>query len=264
MFRKILVGYLDGEHGAEALALGQSLSCATGATVELATVEHGDEGLAHRARLRGADLIVLGSSHRSGLGRTLPGSTVERLLGDPPCAIAVAPPGFGQPARGDAHWRPLDGRGKDPGMRVIGVGYDGSSSSGRALELATELALANRSALRVFTVAEKLAATTPAGDNPFAEGVPSRLEALREKLHEAVRGLPPEVRALPVFMRGFEADELLKAAALGVDLLVLGCRPGGPLRRRLHRSVTGIVLANAKCPVLVLPIAVAAEVAAYA
>lgn len=262
MFEKILVGYLDGEHGAEALALGQSLSYATGAPIELATVEDGDEGLAELARARGADLIVLGSSHRTGLGRTLPGSTVERLLGEAPCAVAVAPPRFGQTAPGEAQWRPLDGRGADSGMRVIGVGYDGSPTSHHALEVATEMALANSSALRVYTVAGKLASSTPSGDNPLAEGVPSQLDALREELHKAVRELPPEVRALPVFVRGFEADELLKVASLGVDLLVLGCRPGGPLRRRLHRSVTSVVLSKAKCPVLVVPVSVAANVAA--
>jgi nucleotide-binding universal stress UspA family protein len=264
VFEKILVGYVEGAHGAEALALAQSLSYATGAPIELATAEAGGESLAEHARAHAADLIVLGSSHRTRLGRTLPGSTVERLLGDAPCAVAVAPPGFGQPAAGEPHWRPLDGRGEDSGMRVVGAGYDGSPSSQRALTVATELALANRSALRVYTVAGKLTAHTPAGDNPYAEGVPSQSDVLREELHRAVRELPPEVRALPVFARGFEADELLKAAGLGVDLLILGSRPGGPLRRRLQRSITSVVLAKAKCPVLVVPISVAAKVAAYA
>jgi len=264
MFEKILVGYLDGEHGTEALALGQSLSYATGAPIELATVEAGADDLAELARGRGADLIVLGSSHRSGFGRTVPGSTAERLLADAPCAIAVAPPKFGQLAPGEPDWRPLDGRGEDSGMRVIGVGYDGSPTSRRALEVATELAQANSAALRVFTVASRLASHTPVGDNPYAEGVPSQSDALREELHKAVRELPSEVRALPVLVRGFEADELLKVAGLGVDLLVLGSRPGGPLRRRLRRSVTSVVLSRAKCPVLVVPTMVVAEVAAPA
>ena len=42
-----------------------------------------------------ADVIVLGSTHREGLGRVLPGSVGERVLHDGPrCAVLVAPSGF--------------------------------------------------------------------------------------------------------------------------------------------------------------------------
>ena len=41
-----------------------------------------------------ADLVVVGSSHRSALGRLLPGTTAERLLHDAPCPVAVAPRGY--------------------------------------------------------------------------------------------------------------------------------------------------------------------------
>lgn len=258
MFRKILVGYVGGERGAEALALGRSLSSASGAPMDVVTVETGGEDLAEVARSRGSDLVVLGSSHRSGLGRTIPGATVERLLGAAPGAVAVAPARFGEPARGESEWRPLDGHGTDAGMRVIGVGYDGSPASRRALETATELALRNRSALRVYTVARKVNQRFPAEEPTQVPGAPRESDALRAELEEAVRELPPEVRALPVFLRGFEADELIAAAKLGVDLLVIGCRPGGRLRRRFHNSVSGVVAAACKCPVLIVPIAVGA------
>ena len=47
--------------------------------------------LHHVAESEHADLIVVGSSRRSALGRQLPGTTAERLLRDAPCAVAVAP-----------------------------------------------------------------------------------------------------------------------------------------------------------------------------
>ncbi|MGE0067578.1 MAG: universal stress protein, partial [Solirubrobacterales bacterium] len=142
----------------------------------------------------------------------------------------------------------------DVGVRVIGVGFDGTPASRVALEVATDMALAGGAALRVFTVARKHAALPGAAAEPGqGAGAPSETEYLRGQLHEAVTELPPEVRALPVFLRGFAADELVSAAKLGVDLLVLGSRRGGPLRRAAHHSVTSFVVNEAPCPVLVCP-----------
>lgn len=265
MFRKVLVGYLDAERGVDALALGRILTSACGGTMEVATAPGPDgEGLGRIARSRGADLLVLGSSNRAGIGKVIPGSTVDRLLADPPCAIAVAPPGFGQPADGKSGWQPLDGNGDDSGMRVIGVGYDASEASGIALDVATQLALRNSSSLRVYTVAPQYPNQAVAAGIPLTPGGPSEVEVLRDALQRAVHELPPEVRALPVFLRGFEADQLDKATMLGVDLLVLGARPGGPMRRHLHRSVSNLVLNTTRCPVLIIPASVAAAVSAPA
>ena len=71
-----------------------------------------------------ADLIVVGSSRRSALGRQLPGTTAERLLRHAPCTVAVAPRGY---SGGD--------------IRRIGVAYDGSREADAALRAAESLAL---------------------------------------------------------------------------------------------------------------------------
>lgn len=261
MFRKVLVGFLDSEHGVDALALGRKLATACSAPMAVATAPADDgDDLGQVVRSHGADLLVLGSSHRAGLGRVVPGATIDHLLADPPCAIAVAPPGFGRPD-GEPRWRPLDGNGDDTGMRVIGVGFDGSPAAATALEIATQMALRNHSSLRVYTVARKAAQTTRTHDPALEAGAVREADLMRDNLEQAVRDLPSEVRALPVLLRGFEDDQLVKASALGVDLLVLGSRPGGPVRRRLHRSVSNIVLSRAKCPVLIIPTTVAAAVA---
>jgi hypothetical protein len=60
-------------------------------------------------------LIVLGSSHRSALGRVLAGTTAERLLHGAPSPVAVAPHGFRMRA--------------DGAIKTIAVGHDGSDEA---------------------------------------------------------------------------------------------------------------------------------------
>ncbi len=257
MYRKILVGFQDTAQGRDAKALGQALQRLTGAEIVIATIppeEH--ETLGHLAREQGADLVVLGSTHRGPVGRIVPGAAVAHLLADPPCAAAVAPPGFARPG-GPGDWRPLDGDGdEDAGLRVLGVGFDGSRAAGVALATATELALAGGAAMRVYTVARKTPALHSEDTAKAPAAAPNEAEALRQALQEAVAELPREARALPVFLRGDPATELIDAVANGVDILVLGSRAGGPIRRALQGSVTNAVLDTVHCPVLICPEAV--------
>jgi len=258
---KVVVGYLDTAPGRDALALGGILARATDSELRLLTVEDSDE-LAAAVREEGADLVVLGSTHRGPLGRMVPGPAIDRLLGEAPCAIAVAPPGFGARAPDDSVWQPLDGDAADAGMRVIGVGYDGSPGARTAIEYATELALRNGAALRVYTVVAKVAAITadaPMTPTPLSE---TELERRRAELHRVVASLPAEVRALPVLLRGFAVRELIEAVSIGVDLLVLGTHVRGHVHRVLHKGVAGEVLAAASCPVVICPTAVRVPVAA--
>jgi nucleotide-binding universal stress UspA family protein len=138
-------------------------------------------------------------------------------------------------------------------MRVVGVGYDGSHAADEALKIAANLAIHNGAALRVYTVALKRPQMPGGGGDPRGSGLPAEVEFLRQALHDAVAKLPPETRPLPVFMRGFAANELIDAAKLGVDLLVLGSRGGGPIRRTFRHSISNAVLAEASCPVLISP-----------
>ena len=254
MYKRILVGYLDTSPGHDALALGTALAVATGAELVLATApDPHDRDLPALARAHEADLVVLGSTHFGELGRIVPGATVEHLLGDAPCAVAVAPPGFADAHSAADGWQPLRGDAKDPGLRVIGVGYDGSDAATEALAAAAALAARNGAALRVYTVAPKTPQVPGAEAETAKRHLPSEAEALRESLHEAVAQMPSELRALPVFSRGAPARDLIMATETGVDLLVLGSRRGGPMRRLLHSSVSSAVIDRAACPVLVLP-----------
>jgi nucleotide-binding universal stress UspA family protein len=252
VFSKILVGVRKEGADPEAVALGERLALASGGEARAVTAADAD-GLTELARSDEADLIVLGPTHREGFARLFPGATVDRLAKEPACALAVAPRGFGQ-AHTDGEWHPLEGDGADAGLRVVGVGFDGSPSSRAALDLATELAVANRATIRVYAVAHRLGALSPDATSASASPAEAELEALRGALHEAAAALPDETRALPVLLRGAPARELVDAVKAGVDLLVLGSRGGGPVWRAFHGSVSAAVLDAAPCPVLIVPL----------
>ena len=98
------------------------------------------------AKRERADVIVLGSTHREGLGRVLPGSVGERLLhGGAPCAVLVAPSGFAAGERLE--------------IDSIGVGYDGRNEAGHAREVAAALAAELGASLETITVDEERRAT---------------------------------------------------------------------------------------------------------
>jgi nucleotide-binding universal stress UspA family protein len=94
--------------------------------------------LAELAEDERADVIVLGSTHREGLGRVLPGGVGERLLhGTAPCAVLVTPSGFASRERLE--------------IQSIGVGYDGREQAGHAREVAGRLAADLGAALETVT-----------------------------------------------------------------------------------------------------------------
>jgi nucleotide-binding universal stress UspA family protein len=253
----VVVGYLDTERGQDAMALGRILARAEGAQLDVITAGEG-ETVATAAREKGASLVVLGSTHRGPLGRIVPGTTMEHILGGAQVAVAIAPPRFAERAAsaGESDWQPLDGEGEDTGMRVIGVGYDASPGARAALEYATDLARRNGAALRVYTVVRKAVPIAPNAPMTPAPTAPTELETRRAELHEAVTALPPEVRAQPVLLRGFAVPELVKASSLGVDLLVLGTHVRGHVGRLLHKNVAGEVVLEASCPVVICPMPV--------
>src|SRR3954451_10967448 len=130
MFQTILIGYDGAERGGEAAALADALRDphtgtllltsayplipppAAEETVEMlaqardglrkpdrvriraVASESAGRALSEMAETEDAALVVVGAGHRSALGRPLPGTAAERLLGEPPCPVAVAPRGY--------------------------------------------------------------------------------------------------------------------------------------------------------------------------
>ncbi len=284
MFQKVIVGYDGRREARDALSLGRCLAELEGARLVLAAalpvrsepigregheaalrqdgerifapvlpeLEHLEvetrtlgharpaEALCDLAKRESADAIVLGSTHRGPLGRIYPGSVAERLLHGAPCAVAVAPRGFDR---------------REGELRVLAVAFDGSPESLAALELASRLAEAAEAALRVISVHEPFtpgtAAAAPMGVSDV--GAVTQREAVEERLHQALTGLPSAVRAKGLVLKGPAAEQLLKETELGIDLLVMGSRGRGRLGRVLLGGVSAKVVRSAPCPVLVLP-----------
>jgi nucleotide-binding universal stress UspA family protein len=81
-------------------------------------------GLHALAEREAPAVIVIGSSHRSNIGRILVGGTGERLLSGAPAPVAVAPAGYAGASRA---------------IRVVGCAFDGSPESRRALRWGSSL-----------------------------------------------------------------------------------------------------------------------------
>jgi nucleotide-binding universal stress UspA family protein len=191
-------------------------------------------------------LVVLGSTRRGILGRTLPGSTAERVIHGADCPVAVVPTGYGAPAGG---------------LETIGAGFIPTVDGHEALRAATVLARAAGARVRALTVLNPgLAGHQTAGmlalhhhDQDTADEVAGRLrrDAMRS-LSEAIAALPhgAEVELDVLFQDPVDG---LVAASRQLDLLVMGSRAYGPLGTVMLGGVSARVIARAACPVLVLP-----------
>jgi nucleotide-binding universal stress UspA family protein len=217
----------------DSLALLQRERDATEVQAELVSFRASSpgHGLHVLAEQRRADLIIVGSCSRSGIGRAMLGDDTRAALNGAPCAVAVAVRGYFE--------HPLP-------IATIGVGYDGSPESERALDAAREVAARNRSLIRALHVVT-LPAYTFAGVGPPAvgESVDAMLEDARSEI-ESLEG----VQGRAVY--GLPGEEL---AAFGeeVDLLVVGSRNYGPVKRLMLGSTSNHLQRHALCSLLVLP-----------
>jgi len=188
-------------------------------------------GLHDLAEERGADLLVVGSCSRGALGRAMLGDDTRASLNGAPCAVAVAARGYAE------HPLPL---------ARIGVGYDGSPESEAALAAARAVAAHHRAKLIGMEVVS-VPTYSFTGLTPPALG--ETIEALLADARERLRAME-DVEGRAVY--GLPGEEL---AAFGadVDLLVVGSRNYGPLRRLVVGSTSDYLQRHARCSLLVLP-----------
>jgi|HubBroStandDraft_3_1064219.scaffolds.fasta_scaffold42348_2 nucleotide-binding universal stress UspA family protein len=192
-------------------------------------------GLHEQAEERNADLIVVGSCSHGAFGRAMLGDDTRAALNGAPCAVAVAPLGYAERAGGAANQ-----------IAKVGVAYNSSPESEAALAMARELAA--RTGATVYALEVVMIPTVAyAGIIPPAIG-----ESIDVMLQEATSRMSqlPDVEGNAVY--GLAGEEL---AAFGdkVDLLVVGSRGYGPVKRLVLGSTSDYLQRHARSPLLVLP-----------
>lgn len=192
-------------------------------------------GLHELAVDEGADVLVLGSSGRASPGRVLLGDDVRSALHQAPCAVAVAPRGWAGSAR--------------PLARV-GVAWHAADDATPALETARAIATTSGATLAAMTVVRHL--TGPTAPGPFAVADPAWEDVVDRELGEARRRLEGLGVDVPRAVVGAPVEEL-RAFSEDLDLLVVGSRGYGPVRRLVLGSTSDGLLRDAACPVLVVP-----------
>jgi nucleotide-binding universal stress UspA family protein len=233
-----------------------------GAAVRRVEVPEGTapaEGLRDEAERSGAELVVLGSTHRGMLGRVAHGTVAGHLLHGAPCGVAVAPVGYAAAA--------------PAGLTRVVVAYDGSDESRHAVARAASIAARADAILELATVVEanrydwtvsgatymdaSIAGTAPGYVDPGL--IEADLEAARHRLEGVASSLPDEVTTETTLLEGKAASELLTISETGVDLLVLGSRGLAGPKRVFLGSTSSRVVRSASCPVWVVPAGATAD-----
>ena len=197
-------------------------------------------GLQELAEELEAGLIVVGSGRAGELGRVLPGAIAERLLHGSPCPVAVVPRGYRDAERHD--------------IKAIACGWDERPESDAALATAAELAEKFSATLRVIRVVEPPAylAFPPAVGVGYEQFGQETRDSATRALAQKLAHLPDEAQAEGEVHEGLAARELIGVSD-AVDLMILGSRGYGPLRAVLLGGVSGKVMCEAACPVIVVP-----------
>jgi len=188
-------------------------------------------GLHRQAEEQHADLIVVGSCSRGAFGRAMLGDDTRVALNGSPCAVAIATRGYSQ------HPREL---------ATVGVAYNSSPESAAALAKARELAEPSGAQLKALEVVSiPTYAFTGLMPPTIGESVDVLLTECNARMH-ALEGV--DGRAV----YGLTGEEL---AAFGdeLDILVVGSRGYGPLRRLVLGSTSDYLERHARCSLLVLP-----------
>lgn len=264
MFKTVLVGVDGRPNGRDAIALASRLTDPDG-QMTLAHVHHGEvaggredslallerersaaaveaelvslvstspgRGLHEQAERQSADLLVVGSCSRGAVGRAMLGDDTRAALNGAPCAVAVASLGYA------AHPTPIS---------KIGVAYNGSPESVAALALARELATPSAAMVHALEVV-----TLPAGayGGLVAPSIGESINLMVEEAKTRMQELPG-VEGRAVY--GLAGEELA-AFADEVDILVVGSRGYGPIRRLVLGSTSDFLQRHARCSLIVLP-----------
>jgi nucleotide-binding universal stress UspA family protein len=194
-------------------------------------------GLHLQAEEQGADLIVVGSSSRGALGRAMLGDDTRSALNGAPCAVAVASLGYAE------HPVPIAN---------VGVAFNGSPESKAALALARDLAAQTGASVHALEVVPIM---TYAYTGLVPAAIGESVEVMLKEANSRLKQLP-DVRGRAVY--GLTGEEL---AAFGdeLDVLLVGSRGYGPVKRLMLGSTSEYLQRHARCSLVVIPRVVVAH-----
>jgi nucleotide-binding universal stress UspA family protein len=263
MFKNALVGVDGRPNGRDAIALAAQLIDADG---ELAFVHiHRDEpaareqshtlleqeltaveleaellsvasqspgrGLHEQAERQGADLLVVGSCSHSTFGRAMLGDDTRAALNGAPCAVAIASRGYA---------------GHHAAISNVGVGYNQSPESTTALAVARELAVPTKATVHALEV---VSLPPAAYGGMVAPAIGEYTVEIVKEANDRMKELA-DVDGRAVY--GLAGEELAEFGE-ELDLLVVGSRGYGSLRRIVSGSTSSYLERHARCSLLVLP-----------
>jgi nucleotide-binding universal stress UspA family protein len=194
-------------------------------------------GLHEQAEEQGCDLLVVGSCSHGAFGRAMLGDDTRGALNGAPCAVAIAPLGYAE------HPTPI---------AKIGVAYNASPESAAALAMAHSLAAANRASVHALEV---VMIPTYAYTGIMPPAIGESIDVMLQEADSRMKELA-DVDGRAVY--GLAGEEL---AAFGdeVDLLIVGSRGYGPVKRLVLGSTSEYLQRHARCSLLVLPRAATSE-----
>ena len=194
------------------------------------------EVIVNVAREKNAELIAMGTYGRKGLKRLLMGSVTSGVIVNAPCDVLVV---------------------RKPCTECTGsyssilVPFDGSGFSVKALERACLLSQHEGAGIRVLYVIPR-----------YEEMVGFfKTESIRKSLTEEAHKVLDLAKATALrhgavietqIGEGHAADEIIKAASAGSDLIVMGTYGWKGVNRAIMGSTTERVIMNASRPILVM------------
>jgi nucleotide-binding universal stress UspA family protein len=139
-----------------------------------------------------------------------------------------------------------------PVLREIGVGFDDTPESWNAVQRAAAIGIVAGARLRIIHALQPVAAPPMAPEE--SERLTGELRVQREHaLARAAASVSKELHTETTMLVGDPVRVLEREAGEGLDLLVLGSRGYGPVRRVLLGGVSDSVVRRSPCPVLVVP-----------
>ncbi len=196
------------------------------------------DGILRQVASGGHDLVVVGSRGRGAVRSALTGSVSRRVLERCPAPVLIAPPRHDHASHGEL-------------SRIV-VAVDGSPSSDAAIALTRRIAEGQNAVIDLITVNVVPWSMTPVDqvtmDEVFA-AMAADTAAVQDRAARRLEGVGTIERDAPWTS---SAGRTIIEAAETADLVVIGSRGRGPVRRALLGSVSHDVLEHSAAPVLIV------------